>query len=396
MKKNKIFKSTLLNIDSAYRNLYPKNICKSDSRILPLDPLTFTKDSNIISIYHPNHRLQTGDSIIIQNVEGITKTLINSFYLINNFRYLIIDFGINYLKPGNDVYAYIDIFNEQTENNNIDNIPLNSLIGTKKILTSSDIPETYFNLAYSTIISIFGSMTLEELNQKYIFIELLTEYINPNKNFYNINQAFKISYLHIGGIKLGYLNANYPIGNYNYQSNYIIYNVVDDNNYQILLNFYSYLDINGGGKNIQIMKILNSITGYPDADEYTINLKKSFNNVINIELVSTEFPYVDVVIKKDVNDKLYWKNIEDGQTIYKVQIAEGFYTGTTLLDKIKSTINLVPRISSTKTVPLYNYFDIELETNIQKISFKPYNLIKLPNCLAITLVTIDSKLYYCR
>jgi hypothetical protein len=34
-------KSTLLNIDSSYRNLYPKNIYKSDGKSLPLNPLNF-------------------------------------------------------------------------------------------------------------------------------------------------------------------------------------------------------------------------------------------------------------------------------------------------------------------------------------------------------------------
>lgn len=92
MKKNKIFKSTLLNIDSTYRNLYPKNICKSDSILLPTYPFNFTQDSNILSINYPNHMLQTGDTVIIQNVEGLSRTLINSFYLINNFRYFIVDF----------------------------------------------------------------------------------------------------------------------------------------------------------------------------------------------------------------------------------------------------------------------------------------------------------------
>ena len=30
VKRNKLYYSTLLNIDSSFRNLYPKNICKSE------------------------------------------------------------------------------------------------------------------------------------------------------------------------------------------------------------------------------------------------------------------------------------------------------------------------------------------------------------------------------
>jgi hypothetical protein len=51
------------------------------------------------------------------------------------------------------------------------------------------------------------------------------------------------------------------------------------------------------------MKITNTITGYPDADSYVIDLKKSFNNVTNIHLISTEFPYIDILIQKNINDK---------------------------------------------------------------------------------------------
>ena len=37
------------------------------------------------------------------------------------------------------------------------------------------------------------------------------------------------------------------------------------------------------------MLITKTIPGYPDSNSYTINLKRSFNNVVRIELVSTEW-----------------------------------------------------------------------------------------------------------
>lgn len=388
--------STLLNIDSSFRNKYPKHIYKSDGKFLPNNPLSLKKASNIVQINYPKHGLSNGDNIIIQNVEGINKTLVDSFYLINKFKYLLIVFNDNmidtdYKQYVNSLNINIEITGEQTENNILNNIPFNSLIGVKTILLANDIPESNLTSVSSTISSIVGSL---DLNKNCLFVELDYEYINQATEYIKLNQVFKITYLHIGGIKLGYFNSNYPINNYNYQSSYTINNIIDENNFDIILNYYSYGALTGGGNKIQIMKIINSITGYPDANNYVINLNKTFNNVVKIDLVSSEFPYVDIVIKKDINDKLYWKHIEDGDVLYMVQLDDGNYTQQTLIDNIKSKMNSLERVGSTSTNKKYNNFDVILDMKLQLISFYPYNLINIPNSLSLRLETINSDQFY--
>ena len=409
--EKKVLKSNLLNIDSEFRNLYPKNIYTTNGNILPVDPLTLTTGSNIVSINYPNHNLTSGDNIIIQNVVGISRTFVNTMFLINNFKYIMIMFpnnmiDINYTQYNMSLYINIDIVGSVTESNIINNIPFNNIIGYKKIILANEIPLKYINLSIKNIVTIlktFYNLTftdpsytdvIDYLNSNALFVELPTDYLNLQSSYKNINQVFKISYNHIGGIMLGYLNANYPISYTNYQSNYKITNIIDSNNFQITLNNYSYGNIKGGGKNVQVMKIINSITGYPDANNYVINLKKSFNNVVKIDLVSMEIPYVDLAITKGVNDKLYWKHIEDGNTVYSIQIDEGFYTNQTLLDKLKTGMNSVQRITSTAINSVYNNFDIKLESNNMKISFIPYNYYKLPNSFTIRLETINLLPYY--
>ena len=71
MTQNKIVKSTLVNIDSTYRNLYPKNICYSDGNILPKDPLSLTQGSPIIQF--------KGQDIYICEIDEDTTNL-NDFY----------------------------------------------------------------------------------------------------------------------------------------------------------------------------------------------------------------------------------------------------------------------------------------------------------------------------
>jgi hypothetical protein len=410
MSKNKFIKTTLLNVDSAFRNLYPKNIYKSDGKILPNNPLTFTKNSGIVNINYPSHNLSAGDNIIVQNVVGISKTLINSFYLVNNFKYLIIVLDDNaipldYKNNTNELLVKIDMVGEQIEPNMINNIAFNGLFGVKKTLIANDIATNYLQTIYSFFNNVLGtsgslsafdpnySNDIDVINHKCLFIELSIPYINTTTDYIKINQIIKVTYLHISGINLGYLNANYPINNSNYQSNHEIKNIVDQDNFQILLGYTACGDTRAGGNKIQIMKIINTIVGYPYADNYVITLKQSFNNVSSIELMSTEFPCVDLSVKKNTNDKLYWLNIEDGQTVYSVQLDEGFYTAVSLIDNLSKKINLVERIGSTQVVPLYNYFDISLSVESQNIIFNPYNLTKLPNSLSIRSEIINNEKY---
>ena len=409
--ERKISKSTLLNIDSMFRDLYPKNITTSDGKTLPQDPFTLYQGSNLVTINYPSHNLSTGNNIVIQNVHGYSKTLSNYFFLINNFNYVMILFNNNMINSNytdytkyNKLYANIDLVGTQTESNIINNIAFNTIPGYKNTLIFSDIPVQKYQIIISSITQLLNDILginfpstddmINYIELNCLFIKLPNDYINPSVKYYTINQVFKITYNHIGGIPLGYFNANFPISTTNYQSNYQITNVIDSNNFQITMNYVSYGNMNGGGKQVQIMKIINSITGYPDANYYVVNLKKSFNNVTKIDLVSTEISYVDIVIKKNINDKLYWKHIEDGDYLYSVQLEEGFYSTLSLDAKLETAMNLVPRITSTIEQPVYNNFKVTLETNLQKVTFMPYNIVKIPNKLTVKLETINSNTYY--
>ena len=402
----KIQKSTLLNIDSMFRNLYPKNIYSTNGMTLPTDPFVFTKGSSIITINYPSHNLSIGNNIVIQNVTGISKSLINSIYLINGFNYYVIMFGnnmidIDYKNNTSELYINVEATN-QTDTNIFNNICFNDIVGYKQVYVgTSDIPQRFLTAIYPTMQAIVGANIItntttftDYINSNCLFVPLPTNYINTVSDYYQIKQVFKITYQHIAGIKLGYLNSNYPISNINYQANQAVYNVIDNDNFMINLNYTAYGNYSGGGKNVQIMKIIDSIPGYPSANNYVINLKKSFNNVTKIELVGSEIPYVDIIIKKDVNDKLYWKHIQDGNTIYMLQIDEGFYSTTTLLNKIQTEINKVPRNVTNYNTTIYNNFDVNLETNINKITFTPYIITNIPNSFNVRLGPIDNVLYY--
>jgi hypothetical protein len=403
MNNDKIIVETLINIDSNDRNINPKNICISTNNItLPNNPLKII-NSNLLLINYPNHNLQINDNITIENVKGYNKIITNNFYLINNFRYLLINIdnnmiNINYKDYINTLYININTFGDYHKTLLVNNIPFNSIIGIKQSLIYNDIPETYRNNMKNILLNILNidsNIFLDYINENCIFIELPKEYINHTDDYYIINQTFYIEYLHINGIKLGYINSNYPINSINYQSNHEIYNVIDKNTIIIKLNTNGYINNTYiGGDNIKINKIVNIIEGYPNSNNYNIILNKTFNNIIDIRLVSTEFPYLDLLVKKNINDKFYWKHIEDGDYIYSITIDEGFYTGEQLLNKMNILMNNVERIISTNINPIYNIFNIIMEQNTHTISFYTYQNKKLPNSLSIRTITINKELYY--
>ena len=273
-----IISSTLLNIDSSFRNIKPKHIYNSNNFYLSPDPIEFIQNSNIITINYPNHDFVIGDNIIIQNVTGIIKILHNALYLVNNLKYVILniennEISINYTNYIDKLYTRIELVGKQNTPYFINNITFNSLIGIKVVFLANDIliNDNVKKLAYD----LYNSFDEKTLNTKFLFIELDIPYVDlNNNNYFLIKDIFKISYLHINGISLGYLNANYPINDYYYQSSYMISNIVNANQFQITLNYKSYNSNMGGGNNIQIYKILNDHKGFPKVYNYLVNYKK--------------------------------------------------------------------------------------------------------------------------
>jgi hypothetical protein len=404
MSHNKLLRTTLLNIDSSTRNINPKNIYLSNNKTLSADPLQFTQNSNIVKVNYMNHGLSIGDMIIVQNVVGISKTLVESFYLLNNFNYLVIIFPnnmipTNYTNYVKSLFANISIYGTQTAPNIINNISINSFLGYQQIYLYNDLTisidtSTQLNNMIATVASIsLSSVTSQYINSNVLFIKLPISFNNISNFYTQINQIFNISYQHIAGVSLPNINANYPINNYNYQSYHQVSNIIDNNTFTIQLNIIPFSTINGGGSNVQVMKITNIIQGYPNSNSYTIDLKKSFNNVVNIELISTEFPYVDMTVKKNVNDKLYWSVIDDGPHVYSIQIDEGNYTSSTLISKLTTLLNATQRVTSTSIDLLYNNFTVQFDSKINTITFSNYVNLRLPNTLSINLVTINNLNY---
>jgi len=324
--KNNNFRVSRINIDSRYRNIESKNIIDSDISYLGADPLTFTKDSNIVNITHINHGLSIQDKIILQGFNYKLVSLQNGLTLTNNSNYI----KINHVNHGLDITSKtlkIKLDNIIGNNNNgrlLLNIPINELNQIQTIYFTKDSQEIP--------------------NNNYYYIQIKT---TANANYdYNLVPV-KIFFIQINGININQLNANYPINNMQINGYQIIYNVIDANTYSIQTIDSASTSSIGGGKNVWVSKILDFIEGYPTNNYYKISLKKTFYNVNRIRIISTEFPNTEQIIIKyptyKQNNLIYWQILEDGNDVYSIEITPGNYTSTTLVTEIGNKISQVSR-----------------------------------------------------
>jgi len=138
---------------------------------------------------------------------------------------------------------------------------------------------------------------------------------------------------------------------------------------------------------------------YPTADHFIIQLGKIYQNIKQVELVSTEFPNTDKVIKDTPpslkNNNISWVNAEDSGLgtpfpEYSVDITPGNYTVSTLTDEMKLKMNAVKRSSAGGTKNHFFDIIINLDTDIVKI--RSLNLTNLTDNPVVTIA--DSNLVY--
>ena len=391
-------KVSLLNVDSKYRNIVPKNVVETVSEFLENDPIEITKNSFEVKIYKKNHTFNEGEQIILQNIKYKKIILQGNFYLLQNFKYCLINIDNHEIDTTESINEFdFDIFIKpysEINNNNsrlIGNIPINSIFGIHKVklLDELDISESVFTNLLKNV-----NLNKEEINKNFIFIELPFEYSKENRlgndiifsEFYNLNLILSCEFLNIGGIPIKFLNANYPINYTQNQYSHVITRTDQDYIY-FNSNVKGNFNDKGGGDNVYIAKIIKSIEGYPNQNNYVLDLKKNFTDVVRIELVSSEIPYIEYNVLETINNKnntIYWKHFEDGDHIYQAVVDSGYYSQSSLAEALSSKMNNVLRINSTVENLIYNSFDIKINSNSQTCNIFAYKLDNLPNSLTIS------------
>ena len=383
----------IVNINSEHRHTISKHIL-SNIYTLDNDPLEFKQNSNIVTVNLKNHNLNIGNRITIQNCSGKIYNMYNILYLINGIEYLIINMehGIP-LNYSNELYFKLSIVDQSIVK--IDNIYSNDINGIKRgyIFNDLNISESFFEKIVNDLFNINVYENTNILNTNFIFIKLRNKYNNINVNYMPINTIIYVEYLHNYGISNKYINANFPIGVNNYSDSHAITNVIDNNIFEITLKKNSYSSGIGGGNNLIVGHIINTHIGYENPNDYVIELNRTYNNVINIDIISMELPYVNSNVKEGINNKLSWRNLEDGIVIYNIYLEEGYYNISSLLEKLIQKMNSVPRLSSLVDTSFHE-FDIKYNESNNEITFSLYTTVPLPNSLYIDKILINNDFYY--
>lgn len=222
-------------------------------------------------------------------------------------------------------------------------------------------------------------------------------WISDGTNIYSSDDAenynITISFNHYNLIPINELIADYPI-NSEHINGYHIVNSIDNinNNITILINppidaIYinnnNYTYLNFGGNNIYLSPVTQIAYGYPNQNNYIINLNKMYNNVIQIKLIDSLFINPSITFINDGNGKnnrLYFQNIEDIEQIQYIEVDEGTYDINSLISSIEYKFSQLSRnINSLNFGYDLNYnitIDIDIPTNITTIkSYKTKTLL---------------------
>jgi hypothetical protein len=310
-------------IDSKNRNFDPKNIIENYFTINT--PLIFTENSNVLYIeMPPNHGIKVDTNITISNVRPNTIILRgSSLQLSKNSKYIKIN-HTNHGFIGDNNYINISGVTKYDLNSDFfGNIPLSLINGNHKII----------------LIKTSGVL---DYDNYYIDIGIYSD-----DNYVFTGDSFTINVMSFNGIHLKYINASYPITN-EIQQGY--HTVIETGINYIKINLStnaSRTSINFEGNEDILIGIIGATTsGYADPSYYRYELKKTYNNVKKIKLVSSEFPNTELLVKESPSDQknnsLYWQILEDGDYIYSVNISSGNYDSSSL------QIELIDKISKLK------------------------------------------------
>lgn len=407
------YKTYYLNIDSAYRVLQP--IVKTDDcYLLQQNPLSFTKDSNVIKIYHKNNNYQDGDLITLTGAVGTGYTFRYnndniSFEMRIGYGYIkfiapiTFDFGlanpinteIKYNKNGNVQINGIQGDNIIGTESYLSNIPINLINNTHiayPILGVSDTNNALNlgNPLWGNLISLDNDIVIYNPHIFYIVLPLALEgpYYSSLPDY-----NYKISFLSINSIPLNFINAEFPINPDRQFGYHQIQNVQNDCYDIVISDFVAANTILGGGSTIYVARINEILPGYTYPNNYIINLDKIYHDIVSIKLVSMEFPNTSNVINNSIgtaNNKLYWNNLEDGNYLYDISIPPGNYTPSTLANEIQSLISQVPRINAnTQNIPNVifspnHYANVSINTNTNVVSISMYKKYSLIQPISIT------------
>lgn len=390
--------TSYINVDSSQRTKDCIDIYDDVLYSLPPFALKFTNGSSLVTINLPDHPFKINDRIILNNV--VSKNIIlqnvimvkkNSFFV----RVFHQNHGLSFFglyNPNNyEDFIKIDYVDQlPVAYSESDNIP----DGMHQYYIFKNNSRMDFDVQFSNIKgcnqgrNFIGNIPINYLNRRQtvylLFVKNNGSFIyDPNSYLIRLEKKSSINYMdgvnelfsggtctntiyikyhNLFGIPLCYLNMVS-------KNKYSYLTIVEtskntftiDTKYPAIVdpntNFYHYSDLqnhdmdqnqfigpnNGGGDKIIARKISSTIQGYPDPNNYAYQLNRIYKNIIQIRLVGSIFPNSQKIINDNpddvINNKLYWRNLIDGDHIYQLSIFPGNYDTEELRKAIENNFN---------------------------------------------------------
>lgn len=365
--------------------------------------LEFKNNSNTFKIYleYPVdvNRFILDDFIILRGFKSYINYYDNlNFFFTNGSPIVIIDIKPNFLTTIS--YTNITIIIEILDSTVFKywkNIPYFLLNGLKIVFVKNfDVDE---RLAFELPINFYST--------------------NVNDNILKL--SCKITFNCLGNYPINLINANTPLTSANL-TDYLTISNITTNYIEVILNNTLSLNDNISldgywtndsfftGKNIQIGRIEGFIQGYISVNNFNIFLNKTYNNVAEIKIISSEIPNVQKnIIKEEINDnfvnvnyrpnmtylnsttnlkyieipnnKFYWENILDSE-IYHIELDIGNYSYELLKKIIEYKVSRVSRkpIIDNNYLVKSNNIEVEFIEEINESRFRMFDIYKIPNC----------------
>lgn len=287
------------------------------------------------------------------------------------------EFDLSY----SDLYVDIDGFKTSDGTTVIGNIPLNLFNARHRIYfapreKSSTDPVPIGDKILGISESILDHPGFTKPKSFYIKLPKAFEGDLTNIGAFNVN----ITFGYYGGIPVSSLNAEFPVGPDNINGFHKVHKVYDKK-IEIKLDRNGYYSEKFGGNDIHLSKIHSIDTGHSYSNDYIVDLAKTFHNVVQTRLISSEFPNYEKVFKDNksignANNKLYWQNLDDGDVTYSISVPSGSYSAnnlkTTLEKLFYDTLKVQQSINSNSVFTRNNFVKVDINTNTDLVSFSSF------------------------
>ncbi len=344
--------------------------------------LSFIKDKKYIQI-NTNANINVTDSLksylkyfdttkVYIKISGVQGVKVNNYFEVQNTN--------PYDSTANNTYTKVVQYNNDPEISYIGNIPVSFINNMHQIYL---VPPGETDLLFDP-------------NKFYILLPFASDGTNiitssdTNNNNYNIT----FNFYHYNFIPINELEADYPINNehvkgfhiiksINLANSYIttdIYPPIDSN----LINTDNYKYLNFGGNSIYLSIIDKIEYSYPNQNNYTINLNKAYNNVVQIKIIDSIFKNPGKTFYNTgsgKNNRLYFQSIENIEDIQYIEIDEGKYNFNTLKNIIETKFSQKLRKIDTSN------FGYDLKYNVNININEDTNVITFTSYKSKTLQT---------